>query len=80
MDCCSTKKEGEVVKIETPPMDFRKAVALRAIHGKAATPALPGSAKKILSTGKKPAPPRFVFDFLQGFKRGVVSLCTPALA
>ena len=52
-------------------MDFRKAVALRAIHGKAATPALPGSAKKILSTGKKPAPPRFVFDFLQGFKRGV---------
>lgn len=42
----SSSKKEKVEKIETPPIDFHKAVALRAIHGKAATPKLPASAKK----------------------------------
>ena len=30
-----------VEKIVSPPMDLKKVVALRAIHGKSSTPALP---------------------------------------
>lgn len=46
--------KSPVDKIVSPPTDFKKVIALRAIHGKSATPKLPSQVKSARRTPKTP--------------------------